>query len=440
MKHGVLLLLVWVLCLTHGWAKERVALLPVSSLGMSPVQTQVLFNQLQERLSRQFLLVPQAEVESAFEDAIQSLPGEACTEENCLARVQETLNVNRIFSLQLLQDQESALTQVSLSLIQGKQRVVKNENCVGCGLPKLLEAVEAVAENVLGNLPEEAEPPAPEPPGFRLTPEQLDLTEGAEGSFSLVVTGTLTGPLTLEFEASDAGAVTLSPPTLTLPPEQAGVPQTVRVRATDDTVRTGDRTLNLTGVLTEVTDLNYGFLALPTLTVTIREDDPPAAPQPPPAVAEQPPPAPPPDAARKPLPQLEPPLQTREEPSASSGTPRWVWHAVTLGLTGVSMLQARSAADEYNALESENQDLAQRYASSGDHDLKDQYESNQASMASLKTTYQTWDLVTYLGLGVEAYLLLSSPDAEARQGEETVDRFAWLPQPHGFRMQWQHPF
>ena len=414
------LVLWWGMSPLHAAEPERVALLPVSSLGMPEVQTQVLFNQLQERLSLQFSLVPQAEVASAFEQAIRALPGAECTEENCLALVQESLQVNRVFSLQLLQDADSQLTQLSLSLIQGKQRIVKNEHCLNCQLPTLLQSVETVADKLLKDLPDAPKPEAGNPE-LRVNPETLELAKGATAAVSVSVQGPLTGAVTVSLSASESGLLSLEPETLTFTPEVAEVPQTVQVTAVADSGWSASRTLALTLTVTQSEDVNYGFLAPTSLPVTLQAQEPLVAVVPLPEPLPAPPPDPPP------------------EPSPSEASSGWVWHAVTLGVTGFSMLQAKGAADSYNALESENQELAQRYATSPDPALKSQYESNQASMNSLKATYQTWDLVTYVGLGVEAYLLLADPFAEPAS-PEPESLLSWVPQPGGFRVQWVHSF
>ena len=79
--------------------KEPAALLPVSFLGLSQTQAQFLLNRLQERLSTEFALGAQSEVADAFDRAVKALPGAQCTEENCLALVQQFLKVKLVFNL-----------------------------------------------------------------------------------------------------------------------------------------------------------------------------------------------------------------------------------------------------------------------------------------------------------------------------------------------------
>jgi hypothetical protein len=263
------------------------------------------------------------------------------------------------------------------------------------------------------------------------------------------------------------------------------LPQKVRVSTFNDTILTGDRTLQLTLEVTEAGDLDYGFIALPTLPVLVLEDerqgtlavivkdenrngtliigqqrfglkgktelrlnlDPGRVsvrledqglesasltaevrsglltnltfpllaapkPEPKPVVAPKPEPAPEP----VPEPELESVPKTAVKESSDS---KWLWHTVTLGITGLAMLQSKSAADEYNSLYDRNEELAKAYASNPDSSYKSEYDSNQSKMGSLKSSVQTYDLITYIGLGVEAYLLFFSGSGDTSTAQHT---------------------
>ena len=120
-------------------------------MGIDPAKSQIIFNQLQERLSAEYALVSQAEVEEAFEKAVKALPGEQCTEENCLVLVQEYLKLNLVFNLQLIRDQESSLTQLTLRAVSDKRRFIKTENCEGCNLNELRDSLEKLTERLMAD-------------------------------------------------------------------------------------------------------------------------------------------------------------------------------------------------------------------------------------------------------------------------------------------------
>ena len=89
-------------------------------------------------------------------------------------------------------------------------------------------------------------------------------------------------------------------------------------------------------------------------------------------------------------------------------SPNWVLHSLVLGITGVAMLQAKNSADRYNHLSKKNKELAENYASSADPSIETEFNDNRGKMKKYKSEGQLWDLVTLIGLGIEAYLVLSS--------------------------------
>ena len=66
------------------------------------VQKQIIFNHLQAKLSERFELVSQRRFEEAQNMAFEGLDYDQCTEENCIRFIQDTLQVESFFSLQLV--------------------------------------------------------------------------------------------------------------------------------------------------------------------------------------------------------------------------------------------------------------------------------------------------------------------------------------------------
>ena len=117
------------------------------------------------------------------------------------------------------------------------------------------------------------------------------------------------------------------------------------------------------------------------------------------------------------------------------------WHYVTLGIAGVALLQSLSNANQFNALATKNQELANSYASSSSAATKSEYQSNQSKMKSYKSQVQLWDTITLLALGVEAYLWFSeSPDTMASRFSPRVLAFSSPQAPRGFNLKWQWQF
>ena len=80
---------------------------PLVTLGtFTEVQKQIIFNHLQAKLSERFELVSQRRFEEAQNMAFEELDYDQCTEENCIRFIQDTLQVESFFTLQLVQEEK----------------------------------------------------------------------------------------------------------------------------------------------------------------------------------------------------------------------------------------------------------------------------------------------------------------------------------------------
>ncbi len=131
--------------------RERAALAPVAGLEVSAVQQQILFNQLQARLSESYDLVSQAEFEQAQTRAFNELDADECTEENCVRMIQELLQAERYFALQLIRS--GADTQLTLTGFDLERRQVRSEYCAACDQQTLNARLDRLVESWLPNTP-----------------------------------------------------------------------------------------------------------------------------------------------------------------------------------------------------------------------------------------------------------------------------------------------
>jgi len=146
------------------------------------------------------------------------------------------------------------------------------------------------------------------------------------------------------------------------------------------------------------------------------------------------------EAEPEPPPTVEVPDEAPSETEVASERDM-TWHYVTLVIAGVALLQSLSNANQFNALASKNQELADSYASSSSAATKSEYQSNQSKMKSYKSQVQLWDTITLLALGVEAYLWFSeSPDTMASRFSLRVLAFSSPQAPRGFNLKWQWQF
>ena len=252
--------------------KESAALLPVSFLGLPQTQAQFLLNRLQERLSTEFTLVAQSEVADAFDRAVKALPGAECTEENCLALLQQYLKVSLVFNLQVVHDKDAGLTQLSLSLTEGRRRTVRTELCESCSLKALLNSLDKVTGILLLERRRDRQI-AQAKPGIRVEPETLELREGGvSGTLAVSVQSPLGGRVVLGLQSDPVG-LGFQPTRLEFNQSNWSEPQTVEVFAGDDEAITGTQEIKVRVLVVEAEDMNYGFVDPEIVAINVLEDD-----------------------------------------------------------------------------------------------------------------------------------------------------------------------
>ena len=94
--------------------RPEAIVIPVSYLGKVSIERQnILQNSLEEKLRNYFKLVPQDKFLKAQESAFEELDYDECTEDQCILLIQEMLQVENVFNLQLIGEGEN--TQLSLN-------------------------------------------------------------------------------------------------------------------------------------------------------------------------------------------------------------------------------------------------------------------------------------------------------------------------------------
>ena len=94
--------------------RPETIVIPVSSLGdVSDTRKQILQNTLTDELKEYFRIVPQEKYEQVLEQVFQELDYQECSEDVCIIRVQEMLQVENVFHLQVIGEGDD--TQLSLS-------------------------------------------------------------------------------------------------------------------------------------------------------------------------------------------------------------------------------------------------------------------------------------------------------------------------------------
>ena len=133
---------------TFAQEKPTAALAPMGSLGeLNEIEKRIIFNSLQESLSKYFILSSQKMYEKAEEEAFQVMDSDECTEEQCIAIIQELLQVEYLFMFEILQAGNFQQMKISRINIEGN-RDVRTATCEDCNISKTNSKVDDLVQSV----------------------------------------------------------------------------------------------------------------------------------------------------------------------------------------------------------------------------------------------------------------------------------------------------
>ena len=128
--------------------RHETIVIPVGTLGdISDSRKQIIQNTLSQELTKYFRLVPQDKFEEAQEKAFEELEYEECTEDQCIMMIQELLQVENVFSLQLVA--EDGDTQLSLTWVGLDEKKVLTDFCEECKTKELNSKIELLVKNMV---------------------------------------------------------------------------------------------------------------------------------------------------------------------------------------------------------------------------------------------------------------------------------------------------
>ncbi len=129
--------------------RPETIIVPVSSMGdVSNTRKQILQNTLTDELKKHFRIVPQEKYEQVLEQVFEELEYEECTEDQCIMRVQEILQVENVFNLQIIGEGKDS--QLNLKWITLDEKKNETDVCLGCGTFQLNDKVKGLVEKLVG--------------------------------------------------------------------------------------------------------------------------------------------------------------------------------------------------------------------------------------------------------------------------------------------------
>ena len=152
MKHLLLIILSLLLLSSPLFGQSErpeTIIIPVSGIGdVSNTRKLILENTLTDELKKYFSIVPQEKYEQVLEQVFQELEYEECSEDTCIMRVQELLQVENVFNLQIIGEGNDS--QLNLKWITLDEKKNVTDVCLGCGTFQLNDKVWGLVEKLVG--------------------------------------------------------------------------------------------------------------------------------------------------------------------------------------------------------------------------------------------------------------------------------------------------
>jgi hypothetical protein len=129
--------------------RPETIIVPVSGIGdVSNTRKLILDNTLTDELKKHFRIVPQEKYEQVLEQVFEELEYEECSEDTCIMRIQEILQVENVFNLQIIGEGKD--TQLNLKWITLDEKKNEEDYCRSCGTYELREMIGGLVDKLVG--------------------------------------------------------------------------------------------------------------------------------------------------------------------------------------------------------------------------------------------------------------------------------------------------
>ena len=151
MKFKFVLISLLLLSLPSFGQSERpeTIIIPVSSMGdVSDTRKKIIQNTLTQELSKHFQILPQDRFEQVQEQVFNELEYDECTEDQCIMRIQEILQIENLFHLEVIGEEGD--TQLNLKWVNLDEKRNREDYCEGCKTKELRKRVVELVEKLVG--------------------------------------------------------------------------------------------------------------------------------------------------------------------------------------------------------------------------------------------------------------------------------------------------
>ena len=129
--------------------RPETIIIPVSSMGdVSETRKKIIQNTLTQELSKHFQILPQDRFEQVQEQVFNELEYDECTEDQCIMRIQEILQIENTFHLEMIGEEGD--TQLNLKWVNLDEKRNRVDYCEGCKTNELRKRVVGLVEKMVG--------------------------------------------------------------------------------------------------------------------------------------------------------------------------------------------------------------------------------------------------------------------------------------------------
>ena len=115
---------------------------------VSDTRKKIIQNTLTQELSKHFQILPQDRFEQVQEQVFNELEYDECTEDQCIMRIQEILQIENLFHLEVIGEEGD--TQLNLKWVNLDEKRNREDYCEGCKTKELRKSVIGLVEKLVG--------------------------------------------------------------------------------------------------------------------------------------------------------------------------------------------------------------------------------------------------------------------------------------------------
>ncbi|MFH2128767.1 MAG: hypothetical protein ABIK68_00225 [bacterium] len=127
--------------------KPYAAVAPLELFGKtSQAEKKIIYNRFENRLSDHYRLLSRAQYRKARDQVFSTVESDQCTEKYCIRKIQEMLQVERLFFLEITAHQ--TITQLSITLVRVDDTLKEESVCQSCGIEALYRNIGTLVDRI----------------------------------------------------------------------------------------------------------------------------------------------------------------------------------------------------------------------------------------------------------------------------------------------------